>query len=90
MPVGGGFAFVPGPLRDELALDQDIRTAWLAKCVLVDDEVALVTSANITEWAQQRNVDAGVLVRSRHFTRQLRSQLDALVDLKQVRRLPGS
>jgi PLD-like domain len=34
-----------------------------AKCVLVDGEVALVTSANFTEAAQRRNVEAGVLIR---------------------------
>lgn len=41
------------------------------------------------EWAQHRNVEAGVLVRSRHFTAQLRSQFDALVNARQVARVPG-
>jgi phosphatidylserine/phosphatidylglycerophosphate/cardiolipin synthase-like enzyme len=70
-----------------LSTDAEVRATWHAKCVLVDDEVALVTSANFTEWAQQRNLEAGALVRSRHFTRQLRSQLDSLVESGQVRRL---
>jgi len=60
-----------------------------AKCVLVDDEVSFVTSANFTEWAQQRNVEAGVLVRNPHFTRQLRAQFDSLVQGRLVGRLPG-
>jgi phosphatidylserine/phosphatidylglycerophosphate/cardiolipin synthase-like enzyme len=65
------------------------RASWHAKCVLVDDRVSFVTSANFTEWAQLRNVEAGVLVRNAHFTRQLRAQFDALVQASLVRRLPG-
>jgi phosphatidylserine/phosphatidylglycerophosphate/cardiolipin synthase-like enzyme len=86
----------PGRRRPEayydprgLSTDAEVRASWHAKCVLVDDEVALVTSANFTEWAQQRNVEAGALVRSRYFTQQLRAQLDGLVDAKQLRRLMG-
>ena len=72
-----------------LSMEAATRAAWHAKCLLVDDEMAFVTSANFTEWAQQRNVEAGVLVRSPHFTRQLRAQFDGLVQAKAVRRLPG-
>jgi phosphatidylserine/phosphatidylglycerophosphate/cardiolipin synthase-like enzyme len=69
--------------------DPEVRASWHAKCVLVDDLVTLVTSANFTEWAQQRNVEAGALIRSRHFASQLRSQFDSLIASKQIRRLPG-
>jgi phosphatidylserine/phosphatidylglycerophosphate/cardiolipin synthase-like enzyme len=55
----------------------------------VDDRVSFVTSANFTEWAQQRNVEAGVLVRNPHFASQLRGQFDTLVQSKSVKRLPG-
>ncbi len=86
----------PGARRPEvfydprtLSSDEQTRASWHAKCVLVDDEISFVTSANFTEWAQQRNVEAGVLVRSRHFTHQLRAQFDALVQTRAVRRLPG-
>jgi phosphatidylserine/phosphatidylglycerophosphate/cardiolipin synthase-like enzyme len=33
------------------------------KCVVVDRRVALLTSANFTEAAQQRNIEAGVVAR---------------------------
>ncbi len=72
-----------------LVLDNGERATWHAKCVLVDDDVAFVTSANFTEWAQQRNVEAGVLIRDHNFTVQLRSQFDGLVQGRQVARLPG-
>jgi len=62
---------------------------WHAKCVLVDYELAFVSSANFTEWAQQRNVEAGVLLKSRHFASQLLQQFEGLIQTKQVHRLPG-
>lgn len=46
-----------------------------------------MTSANFTEWAQDRNVEAGVLVRSRSFNAQLRQQFESLVRAKLVVRL---
>lgn len=69
--------------------DATIRATWHAKCVVIDDDVAFVTSANFTEWAQERNVEAGVLVRSREFVRQLRQQFESLIEARLVRRLPG-
>jgi phosphatidylserine/phosphatidylglycerophosphate/cardiolipin synthase-like enzyme len=86
----------PWPKRPEvyydprsLSVDPARRATWHAKCVLVDDDVAFVTSANFTEWAQQRNVEAGVLLRSARFAGQLHQQFDGLIQSKQVRRLPG-
>jgi phosphatidylserine/phosphatidylglycerophosphate/cardiolipin synthase-like enzyme len=72
-----------------LSSDSNTRATWHAKCVLVDDEVSFVTSANFTEWAQQKNVEAGVLIRSSQFTKQFRAQFDGLVQARAVRRLPG-
>jgi len=86
----------PGGRRPEvfydprtLSSDPTVRASWHAKCVLVDDQIAFVTSANFTDWAQQRNVEAGVLVRNPHFTAQLRAQFDVLAGARSVRRLPG-
>lgn len=72
-----------------LAQDEAMRATWHAKCVVIDDEVAFVTSANFTEWAQSRNVEAGVLVRNTHFARQLRHQFESLVQAKAVLEVPG-
>lgn len=72
-----------------LAVNGAERAKWHAKCVLVDDEVAFVTSANFTEWAQMRNVEAGVVIRDAQFTTQFRAQFDGLVQARQVARLPG-
>jgi phosphatidylserine/phosphatidylglycerophosphate/cardiolipin synthase-like enzyme len=71
-----------------LAKESGARASLHAKCVVVDDRVAFVTSANLTEAAQQRNIEAGVLVEEEAFARSLRAQFDALVDAGALRRLP--
>ncbi len=58
-----------------------------AKCVVVDDARALVTSANLTEAAQDRNIEAGVLLEDPVFARSLRRQFESLVDRGYVKRL---
>ena len=65
------------------------RATWHAKVVVVDETTSLVTSANFTEWAQQRNVEAGVLVHNAAFGRQLCQQFEALVQSKAVLEVPG-
>jgi phosphatidylserine/phosphatidylglycerophosphate/cardiolipin synthase-like enzyme len=72
-----------------LAENGSDRATWHAKCVVVDDKRAFVTSANFTEWAQQRNVEAGVLVTGPAFARQVRQQFDGLVEARLVKRLAG-
>lgn len=72
-----------------LAANSEARATWHAKCVVVDDDAAFVTSANFTDWAQQRNVEAGVLVRDRQLVAQLLGQFDGLVRTQQVKRVPG-
>lgn len=86
----------PWPQRPEVyydprtvSADSAERATWHAKCVLVDDDLAFVTSANFTEWAQQRNIEAGVLLRNHDFASQLMRQFEGLIHSKRVRRLPG-
>lgn len=58
-----------------------------AKCVVVDDARAFVTSANLTEAAQGRNIEAGVLLDDPVFARSLGMQFESLIDRGYVRRL---
>jgi phosphatidylserine/phosphatidylglycerophosphate/cardiolipin synthase-like enzyme len=64
------------------------RSSLHAKVVVVDDARAFVTSANLTEAAQERNIEAGVLVDSHPFAESLRLQFEALVASRLFRRLP--
>ncbi|MGH9321370.1 MAG: phospholipase D-like domain-containing protein [Vicinamibacteria bacterium] len=59
-----------------------------AKCVVVDDRLSLVTSANFTEAAHWRNIEAGVLVDDPRFAVNLRSQFDRLIAEGLLLRLP--
>jgi phosphatidylserine/phosphatidylglycerophosphate/cardiolipin synthase-like enzyme len=63
------------------------RVSLHAKCIVVDDRWAFVTSANFTEAAQQRNIEAGVLVDDEGFAHSLRAQFDGLVTAGTLRRL---
>ena len=84
----------PGPREPELYYDPRAlapkagdRGVIHAKCIVVDGSVALVTSANFTEAAHARNIEAGALVRDPAFARSLEQQFTSLVAtgvLKQV------
>jgi phosphatidylserine/phosphatidylglycerophosphate/cardiolipin synthase-like enzyme len=85
----------PGEHRPEVYYDPralapagNSRAAQHAKCVVIDDAEAFVTSANFTEAAQERNIEVGVLLRDPEFARTLREHFDALIDSGALRRLP--
>lgn len=50
-----------------------------AKCVIVDDERAFITSANFTDRGQTRNIEAGVLIEDRTFSEELAGHWRQLV-----------
>lgn len=80
---------VPEVYFDPRSLDAtgDESACLHAKCVVVDDTRAFVTSANLTEAAQDRNIEAGVLLDDPVFARSLRRQFESLIDRGYVRRL---
>lgn len=57
-----------------------------AKCVVVDDEVTLVGSANFTDRGQTRNIEMGVLIRDSSLAREVAGQWRGLVSGGVVRR----
>jgi phosphatidylserine/phosphatidylglycerophosphate/cardiolipin synthase-like enzyme len=61
-----------------LAADAVKRSSLHAKCVVVDQETAFVSSANFTEAAQVRNIEVGVLVQSPAFAARLSQQFETL------------
>ncbi len=54
------------------------RATLHAKCVVVDRRWAFVTSANFTEAAQERNIEAGVLLDHPRLAEALAGQFEAL------------
>jgi phosphatidylserine/phosphatidylglycerophosphate/cardiolipin synthase-like enzyme len=55
------------------------RASLHAKCVVVDEERAFITSANFTEAAHERNIEAGVLLSVPGIAKALCSQFETLV-----------
>jgi phosphatidylserine/phosphatidylglycerophosphate/cardiolipin synthase-like enzyme len=80
---------VPEIYYDPRSLQAEVdETACLhAKCVVVDEVRAFVTSANLTEAAQGRNIEAGVLLDDPFFARALVRQFESLIDRGYVRQL---
>jgi phosphatidylserine/phosphatidylglycerophosphate/cardiolipin synthase-like enzyme len=60
-----------------------------AKCIVVDDERSLITSANFTDRGQTRNIEAGVLIEDAAFAAELAGQWRQLVSEGLVRRYAG-
>jgi phosphatidylserine/phosphatidylglycerophosphate/cardiolipin synthase-like enzyme len=61
-----------------------------AKCVVVDEAAAFITSANFTAAAQQRNVEVGVLVRDVDFATRVAAQWRTLAARGMFRPLASS
>ena len=71
---------LPELYYDPRSLDenQEKRSSLHAKCIIVDRRMAFVTSANFTEAAQLRNIEAGSLIRSEAFSSELAMQFEQL------------
>ena len=72
-----------------LSKEKAPRACLHAKCVVIDDERLLVTSANFTEAAHQRNIEAGVLLWDTAAAKAMRSQFEMLVERNVLCRVPG-
>ena len=56
------------------------RASLHAKCVVVDRRTAMITSANFTEAAHERNIEAGVIVNYAPFVQRIADYFTALRD----------
>ena len=77
-PTGGPLPEVFYDPRS-LVSDDGKRACLHAKCVVVDGGAVFVSSANFTEAAQERNIEVGLLVRSRRLGEQIVAHFNALV-----------
>jgi phosphatidylserine/phosphatidylglycerophosphate/cardiolipin synthase-like enzyme len=71
-----------------LSQDRSQRACLHAKCIAIDREKVLVTSANFTEAAQERNIEAGILLRSPERAAQLVAYFEAMRNNGTLRALP--
>ncbi len=83
----------PRVFYDPRSLSADLtqRSSLHAKCVVADRSAALITSANFTEAAQERNIEVGVLVRHAPLVGRLCTYFEDLISRGQLREcvLPG-
>ena len=56
------------------------RSVQHAKCVVVDEAALFLTSANFTEAAQERNIEAGVLLRRADMAKRVRRHFLRLIE----------
>ena len=81
---------LPRVYHDPRSLKPTGRTAssMHAKAVVIDGQEALVTSANFTEAAQERNVELGVLIESKAVAERIESHFLTLIQGEHLQRLP--
>ncbi|MBC8121525.1 MAG: phospholipase [Gemmatimonadaceae bacterium] len=65
------------------------RACQHAKCVVIDEEQVLVTSANFTEAAHHRNIEVGVLLSDPAAALGVSNQFDLLIRTQSLRPLPS-
>jgi len=74
----------PEVFYDPRSADPKSFASLHAKCLIVDHERALITSANFTDRGQSRNIEVGVRIRDKKFARELERQWNNLIDSKDV------
>jgi phosphatidylserine/phosphatidylglycerophosphate/cardiolipin synthase-like enzyme len=62
-----------------LEIEAAKRACLHAKCIVVDRRCVFVSSANLTEAAQERNIEVGLLIRSTSLAERLSWHFAALV-----------
>lgn len=81
----------PSVYYDPRALEPEGPAGVLhAKAVVVDDEVAFVTSANLTEAALDRNIELGLLIRDRALAASISVHFRTLIERGLLRALPAA
>lgn len=85
----------PGSRRPSVFYDprslsvEGARGVLHAKAVVVDDEVALITSANLTEAAFDHNIELGLLLRDRALAASISAHFRALIERGLLLPLPA-
>jgi phosphatidylserine/phosphatidylglycerophosphate/cardiolipin synthase-like enzyme len=70
-------------------LFRQARESVLIASYALDTARALITSANFTEAAHERNIEAGTLISDPLLVRALKAQFDTLVDHGDLELVPG-
>lgn len=82
---------LPEVFYDPRSLETDghKRAVLHAKAVVIDGRFTLLTSANFTEAAHERNIEAGVVIDDARLAERVTRQFDHFVEARILRRLNG-
>jgi phosphatidylserine/phosphatidylglycerophosphate/cardiolipin synthase-like enzyme len=83
----------PAVFYDPRASEQCLETPACqhAKCILVDDQIAFITSANFTESAHKHNVELGVVFHDNpELAISIRRKIESLINNRFLTQMPGS
>jgi len=82
---------LPEMFYDPRSLDTEVRkrTCLHAKVIVIDGRWTLLTSANFTEAAQQRNIEAGVVIDDTRLAARMTRQFDHFVETGAMRKVIG-
>jgi phosphatidylserine/phosphatidylglycerophosphate/cardiolipin synthase-like enzyme len=82
---------MPEVFHDPRSLSTDVgpKACLHAKSVVVDGEHLLVTSANFTEAAHERNIEVGAVIHDQQLSIALLTQFESLVAQNRLRKVPG-
>lgn len=77
---------IPEVYYDPRSLEQvpELHASLHAKCVVVDRRLAFVTSANFTEAAQHKNIEAGLLVRHAPIAERVAIYFEGLIQSRRL------
>ncbi len=79
---------MPRVFYDPRALELGPKRACMhAKCVVIDESAAFLTSANFTEAAQERNIEVGLLSHDRRVATALTREFDEMIQAGRLRLL---
>jgi hypothetical protein len=76
----------PDLFYDPRTADPAAHASLHAKCLVIDFERCLITSANFTDRGQSRNIEAGVLIHDKNYAEALERQWTNLVQSGDVKR----
>ncbi len=82
---------LPEVFYDPRSLEPDPaqRCSLHAKCIVIDRCVSFISSANFTGAAQLRNIEVGVIIRSKPVSEQLTNHFESLALAGMLKRAPG-
>jgi phosphatidylserine/phosphatidylglycerophosphate/cardiolipin synthase-like enzyme len=69
----------PELLYDPRTVAAGSTASMHAKCVVIDGQVTLITSANFTDRGQRRNIECGVLMRDANLSSRMLRQWEGLI-----------